>query len=481
MKNGIAFGPSGWRGMLGDDCTEENVARIAHAFVRYLFQQHLSAEIFKVAIGFDGRTSSREFAYLIAKVLAENGVDVLLSSRVVPTPALSFATLHNGCTSGIMVTGGNLPSEYNGIEFKGTYGGPFTSEATTKVEAFLSNIIQEPTGLSKPSKKEIIPKDFLPDYLSHLETIIDLSALRSFAENPRNNANVLIDSMGGAGQTIIEDILVGCGWRAQTLFGTPENRFFDRRPESVPMNLGALKYNVAVVDAQFGIATDGDGSRCSVVYNDGEWMNTQDTMLALLWHLHDQKGWRGNILKSAAMTDKVKRLCNSWKIPLVDLGFGRGVEEMLKVEWMLGIMGRGGFCYGRHIPECDGILSGLFVAEMIAKSVKPLHEIIQEIWNTVGRVYCDSVDMKYDAFSANQAIKGILNSPPKDLTSIGKYHLEKYESKGRIFGLKFRWGDCRWLFIELLPIEPVARLHCEGGSKEDVSTILEAGIKCLKN
>ncbi len=480
MKNDIAFGPSGWRGIVGDDCTEENIARIARAFVRYLFQQRLSAEIVKVAIGFDGRTSSGEFASLIAKVLAENGVDVLLSSGVVPTPALSFATLHNGCTSGIMVTGGDLPSEYNGIEFKGAYGGPFTSEATAKVEALHSNIIQEQTGLSGHSPKEIIPADFLPDYLSHLETIIDFSALRSFAENPRNNANVLIDSMGGAGQTIVEDILVGCGWRAQTLFGTPENRFFDRRPESVPMNLGALKYNVAVVDPQFGIATDGDGSRCSVVYNDGEWMNIPDTMLALLWHVHDQRGWRGSILKSAAMTDKVKRLCNTWKIPRVDIGFESGVEEMLKSEWLLGIKGIGGFCYGRHIPECDGILSSLFVAEMIAMSVKPLHEITREISNTVGCVYWDSLGMKYDAFSAHQAIQKILNSPPKDLTSIGKYHLEKYESKGRICGLKFRWGDCRWLLIEFLPFEPVIRFHCEGGSKEDVSTILNAGVRCFK-
>ena len=253
--------------------------------------------------------SSRDSASLIANILSENGIEVLLSSGVVPTPVLSFATLHHGCTAGIMVTGGAFPPEYNGVEFKGSYGGPFTSEATAQMEALFSHPTERPAGPVATSHKEITLIDFLPDYLSHLDTLIDFSALRSFAGDPKNNANVLIDSMGGAGQTIIEDILVGCGWRAQTLFGTPEASFFDRIPESVPMNLDVLKYNVTVVDAQFGIATDGDGKGCSVFYNDGEWMGMQDAALVLFWHLLDQKGWRGSALMSAYTSDKAKRLC----------------------------------------------------------------------------------------------------------------------------------------------------------------------------
>lgn len=440
MKNGIAFSSGGWRGKVGDDFTEENVARVARAFVLCLFQQRPSHEIFKVAIGFDGRADSREYASLIAKILSENGIYVLLSSGTVPTPVLSFATLHNGCTSGIMVTGGDFPPEYNGIALKGAYGGPFTSAATAKIEAFLSDPKEKHPGSSITPRKEITLVDFLPDYHSHLEALIDFSALGSFAENPKNNANLLIDSMGGAGQTIIEDVLVSCGWRAQTLFGNSESRFFDRCPESVPMNLSALHYNVKVVDAQFGVATDGDASKCCLVYSDGVWMNAQDTMLALLWHLHHQKRWRGSILKSVSMTDKVRQLCNSWKMPLVDLGFGSGVEEMLKAEWLIGIAGRGGFCYGRHIPESDGILSGLFIAEMIAKAERPLQEISQQIWNAVGPVHCDCMDTSYDAADANQRIKGILDSPPRGLTSIGKYRLEKYRVRSNNLRTKITLG-----------------------------------------
>ncbi len=481
MRKNLAFDSVGWRGRLGDDFTEENVVRIVHAFVRYLSQQHPLFAKYKVAIGFDGRASSGEFASLIAKVLTENGIDVLLSSGVVPSPVLSFATRHNGCTSGIMVTGGDLLPQYNGIEFKGAYGGPFTSEETAKVAGFLSDPKEKFSGSSSLFHKEITLIDFLPAYHSHLQTLIDLPALRSFAENPKNNANVLIDSMGGAGQTIIEDILVSCGWRAQTLFSAPEARFFDRCPESVPLNLDALKYNVTVIDAQFGVATDGDGRGCCMVYNDGEWMSIQDTVLALVWHLHEQKRWRGGILKSAFMTDRVKRLCNNLKLPLIDLGFGNGAEERLRAEWLFGMIGTGGFFYGRHIPECDGILSGLFVAEMIAKAAKPLLEITQEIWNTVGHVYCDSVDMTCDAAVADQAMNNIFNAPLKDLTLIGKYRVEKYERNGAIAGLKFQWDECRWLMVECLVFKSVIRLICEGLSKEDASTILGAGEATFKN
>jgi phosphomannomutase len=480
MKKGIAFGSTGWRGRLGDNFTEENVILITHAFIRYLNQQYSSPTKYKVVNGFDGRTRSGEFASLIARVLAQNGIDVLLSTTVVPTPVLSFATLHNACTSGIMVTGGDLPSEYNGIEFKGTYGGPFTPEAAAAIEALLSDPNEKRAGTSSAPHGEITLIDLLPDYLSHIETLVDFPLLRSFAENPKNNANVLVDSMGGTGQTIIEDILVGCGWRAQTLFGTPESRFFDRCPEAAPKNLDALKYNVTVIDAQFGIATDGDGSRCTVVYNDGEWMNAQDTALALAWHLHDQGQGQGSILKSASVTDKVKRLCQSWKTPLIDLGFGSGVEGMLKPGWFFGVPAAGGFCYGKHVPECDGILSGLFAAEMIAKAVKPLREITQEIWNNVGRVYYDSIDLNYGGADPQQVINVLLSSPSMELASVGKYRLEKHEIYAEKAMLKIRWDDCRWLLFEFLPFRAVVRLHCEALSKEDLSWILEIGSKYIR-
>ncbi|MGA7160705.1 MAG: hypothetical protein WBZ48_06865 [Bacteroidota bacterium] len=478
MKNDIALSSSGWQGAVDDGLTEENILQWAQAFIRYLFQSRGMQATVRVAIGYDGRKNSRGYASLVAEALSENGVDVLLSSGVVPTPVVSFATKHNNCTSGIMITGGHYPPEYNGIEFKGAYGGPLLPEELAKVESLLSNSTKESVGPSKASRKEITQFDFLPDYLSHLETVIDFSALRSFAKNPKNTANVLIDSMGGAAQTIIEDLLVRCGWRAQTLFGTPEDQFFDRSPEPASENLDALKYNVKVIDAQFGIATDASGGRCGIVYNDGEWMNLQETILALLYHLYVQRRDRGNIFKPAFVTDRVKRLSDNWNIPLLDTGLENGIENMFKNDCLLGIVGRGGYCYGKDLPDCDGILSGLYFAEMIAKAEKPLKEIIQHICDIAGKAYYGSIDIASDISAAN-LVHNLRVSLPKHFNDMGECSVDTYKWREEVKGIKYRWDENRWLLIEPLAFKSMIRLHSEAESEEDLLTLLANGKKWL--
>jgi phosphomannomutase len=382
MNKQIAFGMAGWCGVMGDDFTEENVIRVAKAFAEYLASNN-STQI-QVAVGFDGRKDSKAFAGLVSRVLAENDVKVIVSSAVVPTPILSFATKQNRCTAGIMVTGGHQAPQYNGLKFKGASGGPFTARETKHVESL--------TTTSEIGRLEIAPSDlilvadFLPAYLSNLKTIVDFSVLRSFTENPKNVASVLIDSMGGAGQYILEDIFVDCRWRAQTLFGEPEPNFFDRSPEAISKNLDPLKYNVSVTDTAFGIATDGDAGRCGIVYDNGEWMNAQDAALAMLWHLSEQKGWSGGIVKTASLTDKVRLLADGWDAPVFDAqaDFSSISELMLKEQCMFAADDRGGFAYGKRSLDKDGIMAGLLFAEMIAMSGKSIREIVEEIRRKVG-------------------------------------------------------------------------------------------------
>ncbi len=382
MNKQIAFGMDGWCGVMGDDFTEENVIRVAKAFAEYLTLNNSNQT--QAAVGFDGRKDSKAFAELVSKVLAENHVKVIVSSTVVPTPILSFATKQNRCAAGIMVTGGHQAPQYNGLKFKGASGGPFNARETKNVASL--------TRASEIGRLETAPSDlisvadFLPAYLSNLKTIVDFSVLRSFAENPKNVASVLIDSMGGAGQNILEDLFVDCRWRAQTLFGEPEPNFFDRSPEAISKNLDPLKYNVSVTDTAFGIATDGDASRCGIVYDNGEWMNVRDTALAMLWHLLGQKGWRGGIVKTAPLTDKVRLLAEGWDAPVFDAqaDFSSISELMLKEQCMFAADDRGGFAYGKHAPDKDGILTGLLFAEMIAMSGKSISDIMQEIRRKVG-------------------------------------------------------------------------------------------------
>ena len=384
MNKQIVFGMDGWCGVMGDDFIEENVVRVARAFAAYLTSNHSSQR--QVAVGFDGRKNSKAFAGLVSTVLAERDVNVILSSTVVPTPILSFAVKQKKCAAGIMVTGGHQASQYNGLKFKGASGGPFNARETKNIESLTTT---SEIGRLEPAPSDLISvADFLPAYLSNLKTVVDFSVLRSFAENPKNVASVLIDSMGGAGQNILEDVFVDCGWRAQTLFGEPEPNFFDRSPEVISKNLDPLKYNVSVTNTAFGIATDGDAGRCGIVYDNGEWMNAQDTALAMLWHLWGQKGWRGGIVKTESLTDTIRLLAEGWDAPVfhAQSDFSAMSELMLKEQCMFAADDRGGFAYRKYAPDKDGILAGLLFAEMIAMSGKSIREVVQEIRRMVDDV-----------------------------------------------------------------------------------------------
>lgn len=377
MKKQIAFGADGWCGVMGEDFTDENVIRVAKAFAKFVTS--ISAEQIKVAVGFDGRKDSKAFAGLVSKVLAANNVKVIVSSDVVPTPLLSFAIQQNKCNSGIMVTGGHQLPQYNGLRFKGAKGCPFSAKETKHVERSMSTSPIDRSETLPPERISI--EDFLPSYLSNLKTIVDFSLLRRYAENPNNIASVLIDSMGGAGRNILEDIFVECGWRAQTIFGEPEPNFFDRSPEAISENLDPLKYNVSVTDTSFGIATDGDAGRCGIVCDNGEWMSAQNAALALFWHLWRQKKWSGGIVTAPSLTDAFRVLAEGWNAQIFQSlsEFSSVAEVMVNEQCSFAADGSGGFAFGKQVSDKDGILAGLLFAEMIAMSGKSLRDIVREI------------------------------------------------------------------------------------------------------
>jgi phosphomannomutase len=203
----IKFGNDGWRAVVGEYFNEENLFRVAEAFLRYLHSEHLNKK--PVAIGYDGRKDSGYFAEQFAGVLSAGGITVYLSETLVPTPVLSFSVKNLHCGAGIMITASHNPSSYNGVKFKAGYGGPFIAEETRKVAGFVQNI-----PVKKFDTLHIERKNFLPEYLVQLRKVIDFEALSKYAANPSGNPSVIIDSMGGAGQTILEEILNETGWRA---------------------------------------------------------------------------------------------------------------------------------------------------------------------------------------------------------------------------------------------------------------------------
>ncbi|MDD8019339.1 MAG: phosphoglucomutase [Bacteroidota bacterium] len=475
MNASIKFGTDGWRAIVGEKFNEGNLSRVAAAFASYLQEKKVSNK--PVAIGFDGRKDSNNYARLFAEILSERDINVYLSSSIIPTPVLSYAVKQLQCSSGIMITASHNPSNYNGVKFKASYGGPFMSEETRLIEQF----VRDDVNPLQRSDKRITVTDFLPDYCEHLKTIIDFSALQHFASRPDSNASVMIDSMGGAGQTILEDILTRLGWRAQTIFGEPEHRFYDRSPEPIEKNLGPLLYNTRVTDAVLGLATDGDADRCSVVYEDGKWMTAQENALALLWHLHENKKWNGAVIKSASVTDKVRMLAERWneKTYDVSVGFKYITEVMLKEDFMFGAEESGGFGFKNHLPERDGIAAGLMFAEMIALSGKSLYRIMDDIRGMVGELQYDRVDVPYDKPDRGEILSELKS---RHIPSLGKYavgSISTFEENGTSTGIKFFCGDSRWLLIRSSQTEPLVRIYAEGQTGDEVKEFLEEGKRLI--
>ena len=257
----IIFGTDGWRGILGEDMTAETVARVVQAFAEYLRGRNARRG---VAIAYDGRAFSLGFSVLSARILSANGFVVVRSDRVLPTPVLSWTVSARGHDAGIMFTASHNPPKYNGTKFKAACGGPFMTEETHAVERLLG---RTPPPLGGQAGR---PADLLSPYCEHLARLIRFDIIRAA------RLHVIIDSMWGAGATILEDLLRRNGCAARTIAGTPEHDFCGRSPEPVERNLSPLMDAMrSDPSAAVGFATDGDADRLGVVLDGGRWLSAR--------------------------------------------------------------------------------------------------------------------------------------------------------------------------------------------------------------
>ncbi len=466
----IIFGTDGWRGIIGNQVNHESVALVAQAFADYCKKYF---DYPKIAVGFDGRKYSNEFAEIFSKVLSGNKIDVSLSDRIVPTPVLSFFVKKEGLDAGAMITASHNPAEYNGIKFKADYGGPFFTEATLKVEKLI--------GKSKPklSTKQINTVNLFPPYKKQLFEIINFDSIRE------SKLKVLVDSMSGAGQTIIEEILKEADTEVTTIFSAADDSFSGRTAEPIRKNLSPLSKMLKEEKAfSIGLATDGDADRVGVMLETGEWLSSQETILALADYLVNVKKLEGDLVKTSSVTDKLKYFFQSpqRKVFDVQVGFKYICESMLKGNILFGCEESGGYGYKNHMPERDGILSSLLLIEMLAVSgCTKMSDYVYSIREKYGVVFYDRADIQYAAQNRMSILPKLFDLPPKQLAGSEVLSLEKFDSsRGVINGLKFTLkGASRWLLIRASETEPLIRIYAEGDSSNDVQNLLSSGEKLI--
>ncbi|MCK6615598.1 MAG: phosphoglucomutase [Ignavibacteriaceae bacterium] len=470
-KSEINFGTDGWRGLLDKEVNPANIARVAQAFSIYLIKSNKDKDNLSVAIGYDGRSQSKEFATLFARVLSGNNIKVYLSEKTGPTPVVSYFVKNKRLNAGVMITASHNPPEYNGIKFKSSYGGPFLTEQTHKVESYIN------ADLVQVSEDYITQSDLRNIYYANLERIIDFDLIKESGVYP------LIDSMAGAGQQVIETALDNHGIAAKTIFKLPETDFAGRLAEPLPQNLKPLADELQKGDYSLGLATDGDADRLGVMLETGEWLSAQETILLLADYLVNTKKLSGHIAKTSSVTDKLNIFASDKrKIINVQVGFKYLCEEMLKDNVLFAAEESGGFGYSFHIPDRDGLLSGLLFVEMLAASgYNKLSELVAAKRKEYGEIFYDRIDAHYTSDNRVALLPALAKAPPESIAGYKVTGLQEFlSSRNVINGLKLQLeGDSRWLLLRSSETEPMVRLYAEGNTKKEVADILLQAQKLI--
>ncbi|MDD4279865.1 MAG: phosphoglucomutase/phosphomannomutase family protein [Candidatus Sumerlaeales bacterium] len=484
------FGTDGWRALIAEDFTFDNVRYIAAAMVAHAkdFARLCATASSKegavdlkmttsdvlnptIAVGYDTRFLSPQFARALSEQAAKCGAKVLLSRAPCPTPALSFSVKHLGLPGGIMITASHNPPTYNGVKFKSYYGGSAMVEETRAIEAHLHRIA-EMDEIPTSAGGSVTEVDFLPEYYANLEKFVDVDILRRF------KGRVIFNPMFGAGCNTVDAFLRKLGVDVLTLNGKPDPMFGGKSgPEPVAMNMSehieAMKSDAGAV---LGLATDGDADRFGVLDEDGEFVQLHDLMPLLFRYLVRTRGYSGDVVRTTSMADTIDKVAGKLgrTVYEVPVGFKNVCEVMLKKDILIGGEESGGFGYKNHVPERDGVLSCLLAAEMMASTGKSMKEAVAELRAEFGPFAYDRIgkhasDM--DKLRANFA--GLRANPPSEVVGI------KVARVNLIDGVKFYLEDGSWMLMRLSDTEPLGRVYVGSGTREQVATVLGAGEALL--
>lgn len=465
----IIFGTDGWRALLEKEINFESICIVAQAFSDYINKHYQSPS---VLIGYDNRTYSKDFAHSFAKVLSGNGIKAGISNSIIPTPILSFNVKHLKYSAGVMITASHNPAEYNGVKFKSSFGSPFFTEETKKVEELLFK------STVKQSDENITTLDLIPAYKEQLYKLVDINKICN------SKLKFAVDSMGGAGQTIINQLLDSEGI-IDSIFGVPKTDFYGRYAEPIEKNLTPLSDFLKDNNKYaFGIANDGDADRIGILLDNGEWLSAQDTILLITDYLINGKGITGNIVKTSSVTDKLRTNFESAtrKVFDVQVGFKYIAEKMIQEDIVFGCEESGGYGYKNHIPERDGILSAFILMEMLANSnYTKLSEYVTNKRETFGNIYYDRIDYHFDKPNRTELLPELFSNPPQNICGFAVTNIDSFcSSRGIINGLKFRLaGNPRWLLLRASETEPLVRIYSEAESDDEVKNILEFGKKIV--
>ncbi|MDD4979694.1 MAG: phosphoglucomutase/phosphomannomutase family protein [Candidatus Omnitrophica bacterium] len=451
----IKFGTDGWRGIIAKNYTFKNLKIVSQAVADYLGSGK------DAAVGYDTRFMSADFAEAAAGVLENNGIKVLLSDRAVPTPALSFAVRSRKLDLGIMITASHNPAQYNGFKIKIPSGGAAGEEVTEDIEKRLGKTPVKPdSGSADLIKKE----DLTGAYVKFIRSYLDLKKVK------KKRFKVLVDVMYGSGDSFIAQVLKGTDIRLEFMRNSINPSFMGINPEPVEENLGGLKSRVKKEKFDLGIALDGDADRIAAVAPGGIFIHPQKILGLLALHLHQDRSWRGGIVKTIAGTTMIDHIAGFLKAKLYETPVGfKYISNLMETEDILaGGEEAGGMGVKGYIPERDGTVAGLLLLEMMAYRNKDILKILNETEKQFGRYYYLRQDLRL-----SKRVEPRKEMLPGQLLGKKVTQVKDYD------GIKLICADESWLMFRASGTEPLMRIYAESKNLSDAKKLLAYGRELI--
>lgn len=469
----IKFGTDGWRAVIGEDYTFDNVRACAASAAMHLKERGLAGR--GLIVGYDARFASENFAIAVAEVVAAAGIKVALTSTLCPTPVVSYSIIDRGAGGGVVITASHNPWQWNGFKYKPEYGGSASPEVIERLEAPLPDLVGRAiprTDLEDAKRAGMVEVfDPRPPYLAQLARLIELDRVRAAG------LNVCFDAMYGTGAGYFSELLAGGATKVMELHGF-RNPLFPgmHAPEPIARNLEEMAATMAGGDYHIGIATDGDADRVGIADERGRFINQLQVFGLLAYYLLEYRGERGAIVKSITTTAMVQRLGELYGVPVheTQVGFKFLGPKMMQEDALIGGEESGGYGFRGHVPERDGVLAGLYMLDFVARSGKRPSELLAELYAKVGEHHYDRIDITLRDDQRDAIMKRAQDARPDSVAGIA------VTARDTTDGVRFTLGDNGWMLFRFSGTEPLLRIYTEVvGDPSLVQRVLLAGRELL--
>ena len=471
MTQEIKFGTDGWRGLIADDFTFDNVRRVAGAIAGYVLKNEDPKR--GVIVGYDARFASPRVAQIVAEVLTEAGIPVKLANDYTPTPAVSYAVKHQGAAGGVMVTSSHNPWNWNGVKFKGNFGGSATPAIMKKIEDELAA-----GAAPKGTKAKIEEVDLKKEYVKAVCAFADMDLIA------KTKFKFAVDAMYGSGRGVLTGILAERGVPCVAIRQELNPLFPGINPEPIEPHVAMLQETVVREKCDAGLATDGDADRIGAVAEDSSFVDSHKIFCVLLHWLLERKKWPGDVVRAFNTTRMIDRIAAKYgrKLHETSIGFKYVADLMMEREILMGGEESGGIGYSRFLPERDGVLNSLLLANAMAEEGKPLGQLVADLQREFGPHYYGRRDLQIPDEMKQNAIQ---RARSEGTQTLGRYRVLKKEYMD---GVKFFLdaptdgnGAEAWALFRASGTEHLLRLYTEASSKGLVHELLVAGEQFVRS